>query len=147
MQPIAPPILSPPPKNWLERNWKWLVPVLLVVMFLGILLFAGGIFFGVTKVMKSSEPYRVAFERASSDPRVIAVIGEPIRKSWYMTGQININGPSGHASLAFPVRGPRGKATVYVEAIRRMGEWDIRSITVEFRDSNRRLDLLTGESV
>jgi hypothetical protein len=72
---------------------------------------------------------------------VQARLGAPIKVGWFTSGNINLNGPSGSASLAIPLSGPKGAGTVYVEAKRRAGTW--RYETLEFApDSGDRVPLL-----
>jgi hypothetical protein len=47
---------------------------------------------------------------------VIEAIGSPISQTGIVSGNTNVNGPNGEANLSIPLSGPKGKATLYVEA-------------------------------
>ena len=72
----APPGATPvgPRKGWFGRNWKWLVPALLVV-FLGLpLLILGSVFAAI----RSSDAAKESLLRAQSNSLLIHELGAPI---------------------------------------------------------------------
>ena len=111
-----------PPTNWFGRNWKWVVPV---VVFAGV--FLGGcalaIFFFAMGVLKQTDVYKTALARAQENPAVIEAIGSPISQTGIISGKSNVNGPTGEAELSIPLKGPKGKATLYVEATKSADVW------------------------
>jgi Cytochrome oxidase complex assembly protein 1 len=129
-----PPLPPTRPKNWFDRNWKWMVPLVVVLFFTLIGGFVAAILFGVSHMMRDSIPYQVAVDRATKNTTVQAELGAPIKVGWFTSGNINLNGPSGSASLAIPLSGPKGSGVVFVEAKRRAGIW--RYETLEFAPSN-----------
>jgi len=92
-------------------------------------------------LMKYSMAYSGALDRVRASAEVREVLGTPIEDGIFVTGNINISGPSGRAELSFPVRGPRGKATVYVAASKTLGEWHFEHLIVEFDSSGKRIEL------
>lgn len=110
----------------------------------GVLLFAGfialvlGVVFGF---MKSSDVYKEAIARAKAEPAIVQALGSPIREGFFVTGNINVNGSSGEASLAIPISGPNGKATIYVEASKSLGQWTFSHLVVEIEKTGERIDL------
>ena len=103
--------------------------------------FAAAIGFGVFGFMRSSEVVQEAVRRASEHPAVVDALGRPVEPRWWLTGSIQINGPSGHASLAIPLKGPKGAGTLYVEAFKRAGEWRYQTLELA-PPSGPRIDLL-----
>jgi hypothetical protein len=139
----TPPLLAASrPRDWSERNWKWFLPVMLAV---GALL-CGGLLMMVFGLMKSSVAYSGALERARASPEVRDALGAPIEDGLYVTGQINVSGPDGRAELSFPIRGPRGAATVYVAAARSLGEWHFEHVIVEVDGSGKRMELCEAQT-
>ena len=130
-----------PRPNWFGRNWKWVVPVgcLLPV------LFAGGcalmVFFFVTGVMKQSDAYKVALARAQTNPALIEAIGSPILQKGIVSGNSNVNGATGEANLSIPLSGPKGKATLYVEARKSADLWLFQTMVVKIEKTGERIDL------
>jgi hypothetical protein len=59
-----------------------------------------------------------------------------------LSGNININGPSGNANLAIPLSGPKASATLYVVAEKRAGKWEYSTMEVAPEGQGERIDLL-----
>ena len=76
---------------------------------------------------------------------VQAKVGTPMKVGWLTSGSINLNGPSGDASLAIPLSGPKGAGTIYVEAKKKAGTW--RYETLEFAPSDGARVPLLDESL
>jgi Cytochrome oxidase complex assembly protein 1 len=136
--PLPPPM---PPPNWFGRNWKWVVPVgcLLPVLFVG----GCGlvVFWFATGIMKQSEAYKIALARTQANPAVIEAIGSPISQTGIMSGNSNVNGAIGEANLSIPLSGPKGKATLYVEAKKSADTWFFQSMVVKIEKTGERIDL------
>ena len=66
--------------NWWKRNWKWFVPTGCFTFIVLAVLFVVCIMFFVFSVLKSSDVYKTAVERAKNDQRVVAALGTPIRE-------------------------------------------------------------------
>jgi hypothetical protein len=120
-----------PRRGWLARNWIWFVPTML----LGLVVLCGGccvgIFGAVFGVLKSSEPYQMAFQRVQNDPQVTGQLGEPIEQSgWFPSGQISVRNDRGDARFDFDVAGPKGKAHVHAEARRTASRWGLTRLEV-----------------
>jgi hypothetical protein len=101
----------------------------------GSLLVLGAIFCVVIVVvvfgaMKKSDVYQEALKRAQSDPAVIAALGAPIEAGLMVTGSVNVDTSGGHATLDFPISGPKGKGTVHCVATKAGEKWDYTELTV-----------------
>jgi hypothetical protein len=105
-------------------------------------IFAGGIAGVITGAVRSSEVYQYAMDSALNDPEVIEVLGEPIEAGLFVQGSINVDGPTGEASLAIPLKGAERNGTLHVVADRIAGEWRYTVLEVAFDDLPRRIDLL-----
>jgi hypothetical protein len=129
-------------KNWWGRNWKWFVPVGCLgtlVLFAG---FIASIMFVAFGVMKSSDAYKDAVARARAHPLVQESIGSPIEEGMFVTGNIHVSGASGDAGLSIPLSGPKGEATLFVEARKSAGRWTYSTLIVEIKATQQRIDLL-----
>ena len=129
-------------RSWWSRNWKWVVPAGCLTM---LLLAVGGVVAVVVFIfglMKSSDAYTGAVARAKAHPAVVAALGSPIEPGFFVTGNINISGGSGHANLAVPISGPKGSATLYVTASKAQGQWTFSALVVAIGDTGERIDLL-----
>ena len=129
-------------KNWWGRNWKWVVPVGCLgslALFAGFIALIVCLVFGM---MKSSDAFKDALAKAKAHPSVQKTIGTPIEEGMFVTGNINISGPSGQADLAIPISGPDGEATIYVVAAKLAGQWTFSTLVVEIKDTKQRINLL-----
>ncbi len=100
----------------------------LIVAIIG---FAVVIFAVVMSIVKSSDVYAMAMERAESNPAIVEAIGKPIEAGFFVTGGINTNGPAGDANIAVPLSGPKGEGTLYVVAQKSAGVWKFSDLTFE----------------
>lgn len=132
----TPPLL-PKKTNWVERNWKWAVPVLVLIIVAMIGLFI----VGVMKLLKSSEAYSGAIAIAQSDSTVIAALGEPVQEGFFLTGNISTSGPSGRANLSAPLSGPKGEGTLHIRATKQDGQWKFDRLVLEVEDTDKFLEL------
>jgi hypothetical protein len=92
-------------------------------------------------MVKQSDAYKVALSRARAHPAVIEALGTPISEGWITSGSTHVAGPGGDANLAIPIRGPKGKATIYVAAMKLMNIWHFETLVVEIEATHQRIDL------
>ncbi|MFN8526521.1 MAG: cytochrome c oxidase assembly factor Coa1 family protein [Chloroflexota bacterium] len=134
-----------PRRSWWSRNWKWVVPV----GCLGTLLSCGGVialaFFAiygaVSSAVKSSDAYNDAMAVVRGSEEVRAALGEPIEAGFWVTGNIEVNGPSGKAEVSIPLSGPRGSGTLYITATKSANQWQYSRLEVEIPGRSARIDL------
>src|SRR5256714_7102636 len=135
--PLPPPMPRP---NWFGRNWKWVVPLgcLLPVLFMG----GCGLlaFLFATGIMKQSDAYKIALARAQANPAVIEALGSPISQTGIVSGNSNVSGAVGEANLSIPLSGPKGKATLYVEAKKSADTWFFQTMVVKIEKTGERID-------
>jgi hypothetical protein len=142
--PPPPVPVAAPPRNWWQRNWKWFVPTgCLTIIALGVA-FVVLIILVIFGAIKSSDAYKIALERAKSDPRVIEELGEPIEAGWFLSGKTKVDGDSGESDLTIPIQGPKGKASVYAVATKSAGEWEYSKLIVKVRSTGETIDLLAA---
>jgi Cytochrome oxidase complex assembly protein 1 len=146
MSALPPPLPAAQRPGWWQRHWRWAVPLLCVLcasLLVGaILLFVSALF----GMMRSSEVYTVAMQRARDNPTVVEALGTPIEPGWYLTGEMNTSGASGNANLQIPISGPNGKGDLYIEAKKNAGRWDYQTLTVDIDGREAQIDLLTEET-
>jgi hypothetical protein len=116
-----------------------------IVAVVGVVLLCGGGFvaaiFGVFGILKSSEPYTRSIAAVNNSAEVQEVLGTPIEEGWIPSGNINLNNDSGSANLSYSVSGPKGSASVTVQATRQNGKWTIDSLTVSPNSGGDAIDL------
>lgn len=131
------PLPAPPPPRPVGR-WVALGCTAAIV---AVLVFVLGIVAFVFGTIRRSGAYQLAVSQVRESAAVREALGQPVEEGWWVTGSVNVTGPSGKASLSFPVSGPRGEATVYVDAVKQAGEWDLRLLEVSLA-KGARVDLL-----
>lgn len=128
-------------KGWFSRNWKWFVPMLLIVFFVLPLAVLGMVFAAI----RNSDVVKESLLRARSNPVLVEKIGAPIDEGSLISGSINVSGASGDADFAMPISGPKGKATVYVTARKTAGTWNYSQMIAAIEESGEKIDLLSSE--
>jgi hypothetical protein len=124
-----PPGAPPPPPAKSSGCWKALAIGCSVILVLGLAAMIA-LFVFVFSVIKRSDVYREAYNRATSDPRVIERLGAPIEKGWWVIGSVHLNNNEGTANIDFPISGPKGKARVHAAASYDGNAWSYSSLTV-----------------
>jgi hypothetical protein len=128
--------------GWWSRNWKWFVPTGCLTVILLALAFVGVITLIVFSALKSTDVYKSALAQAKDDPEVTEALGSPLEEGWFMSGSTHVEGPSGHADIAIPISGPKGKGTIYAVADKSAGHWGYSTLEVEVKQTGNRIDLL-----
>jgi len=119
-----------------QRLWAiWSVVTYVIVIGLFTLLI-----FTVTSAIKSTEAYKLGYEKLMYNREAVTALGTPIDTGIPM-GKIEVSGPSGKADISFSVEGPKSKGTVYVDAVRDMGTWTINREVLELEGGKGRIDL------
>lgn len=133
---------QPPRRSWWGRHWKWAVPVVCVVP----LLCCGGLGTAIVAlvfgVIKSSDPYTESLAIVQANALAKEELGEPIEAGWFVTGNIQVSGSSGHADISYSVSGNKGSGHVYVVARKDGGDWQYTTLTLTIEGSPQTHDLL-----
>ncbi|MGO9597956.1 MAG: cytochrome c oxidase assembly factor Coa1 family protein [Isosphaeraceae bacterium] len=119
-----------------QRKWaKWGV-----IVYISIAVLFVGMFFAITAAMKNSDAFKLALARVENSQEATDFLGKPVTTGMPM-GSIEVSGPNGAANLSFSVSGPKGNGTVYMEAVKELGQWHIKRIELEEDGTGRRIDL------
>lgn len=119
---------------------KWLAIGCVVAIALGAAGIGGVVYF-VFGLIRSSDVYKEALQRARSNPQVVAALGQPIEPGWWVAGSINVENNSGQANFKFPIEGPNGEATVQVTATKKGSQWTYSELSVK-PEKGPEIDLL-----
>jgi hypothetical protein len=140
--PDPPPSPVSLPESWLSRNWKWLVPTVVLGLILLVAVAVGALLTFVFGLLKSTEPYQHAVTVASSNPEVVRELGAPVAPAWYLSGSESESGNSGDAELAIPLKGSLHRGTVYVRAKKIEGVWRYDKLEMLVEGREVRIELL-----
>jgi Cytochrome oxidase complex assembly protein 1 len=126
--------VQPRPKTWFDRNWKWLVTLLLILAFLIVAGFIAAVLFGVEALIKNSDPYhpyQLAVRRATESPTVAEKLGTPIQIGWFVSGNINYSGSGANVNLSIPISGPKGRGHIGVVGKEHAKRWTFETLEVD----------------
>src|SRR5258708_39579720 len=126
--PVA-PVAPVAPQQKKSGCMKWALIGCRAAIVLGVA-FVAVIVIVVFGAMKKSDVYREALRRAQNDPAVTAALGTPIEAGFYVTGNVKLDSTGGHATLDFPISGPKGKGVVHAVATKSGAGWDYSELTV-----------------
>jgi hypothetical protein len=119
-----------------QRQWtKWSL-----IVYGASVVFFVGIFFATTAALKSSDAFLMAVKSVETNQEATEFLGKPISMGT-PTGDFSISGPNGSAKLTFSVEGSKGKGTVYLDAVKKSGEWKFNDIVLEEAENGNRIHL------
>jgi len=140
------PNVAPRAKSWFERNWGCLVPIGCLLVLLAFAGFVAAIAAVASVAMRSSDVYEEAVARASAHPSVVAALGPPIEGGWFVSGSVQVSGPSGDADLEIPLTGSLREAKLYAVAKKSAGRWTFSTLELEVEGMPSRIPLLPPAS-
>jgi len=129
-------------KSWIARNWGCMIGGGCLALVLLFVFGIGTVVFGGIYMFKSSEPYEYAFEQASSNQELISAIGEPIEKDGMIEGSLGYKNRKSSADFKIPLKGPQGKAFVYIKGEKLEDFWEYEEFFISIKDSTERINLL-----
>jgi hypothetical protein len=130
-----------PKQNWWDRNWKWFVPTGCLSLIIIFGLFVGGIFFGITSMMKDSDAYKESMTAVQNNKLVVEKLGNPIETDGMISGSISTSNNTGECDIQIPLKGPKGKGTLFVIGSKR-GKWKYEQMSVYIDKTDEEIDLL-----
>jgi hypothetical protein len=137
--------VQPRPKTWFERNWKWLVPLLVVVALFVFSAFVGGLIYIVESTLRTSYPYQLAVKRATESPAVAAKLGTPLHIGWFVAGELGFDGSEGSARLGIPISGPKGRGRIKVVGKKHASHWNFETLELDVSGQDEPIPLLEPE--
>lgn len=148
---LMPFVLGAKGGEWAWRNRRWdslqhfqrvqrLWAIWGLVSWIAVIGLVAAMVFTAIGAMRSSDAYQQAVRLIESNPLATAALGTPVQAGIPL-GSIQINGPSGAASLQFSVTGPKSGGTAYVEATRSMGKWQVDRAELEVDGRDDRIIL------
>jgi hypothetical protein len=121
-----------------QRKWAFAGLIVLLVVIVLSAVFA----FSVFTMVRHSDIYELSLNSVRNNGEARDALGMPINPGWWFSGNIHVDGMSGSASFSFPVSGPEGKGTVYVEAVKDMGKWHVKRLVVEIAATGARISIV-----
>ena len=138
---IMPFVLGAKGSAWAWRNGRWdsvahfkrvqrLWAIWGAIIWIGCILFFGGLFGSVFYTLKHSEAYQLGVSTLQDNPAAIAILGRPISTGMPF-GSVSFNGSRrDRAGLTFSVTGPKAAGRVFLEAVKKRGVWSITKLAL-----------------
>jgi hypothetical protein len=145
--PPPPYSLVPPPLNrsWLDRHGRWKVLLGCLVAIFLLCAFVAAIFTVVDVSFRNSTVYQEALACAGKSSQVNDRIGNPLRPGRILSGELNVSGSTGTATMRIPITGPRGKGSIVLDARKVDGTWIFRTLEVQIEGQSDVVNLLDRE--
>ena len=142
---------------WRNRAWrdaehfrkvqrKWAIAG--VIVWVGTLLLAVGLAFGVMSALKNSLTYALTMQEVRSSATAKAALGDNIEAGFWVNGSISIDiDGSGDAQLSIPLTGSKGSGRVVSRGVRTNGIWDLRLVLLQVDGSDTPLVLKNKDNL
>lgn len=125
-------------ENWFQRNWKWTLPLVVIVILTFTLFFSliAGHLGDFGKAYAEPQLYDGALEIAQENKDVTELLGqlEPVGKMAILEGDIEYTDESNHVYLSVRVTGTKGKANMSVIANRINDSWEYQKISIRIKN-------------
>lgn len=132
--------------NWIHRNWKWLLPVVVLVAFFVTSLPKGvGIAtLHIVKGYSDSEIPDNALEIVRKNERVNEMLGklEPIGKMTILEGYVNYSKNADSVFMALTIKDNKGKGKMDIKAFKNNGAWEYDTLKVRLKEPTFRKETI-----
>ena len=134
-------------KNWLQRNIKWLIPVVVVVLLLGSALFSSASdaqMGSYVTALNDEALYKDALKQAQQNKEVVKVLGtlEPIDQMAIIESNVEYSDNNNHVNLSVRVKGSKAKGKMDVVATKVDNTWQYNAITIRIKDPKQEIVVL-----
>ena len=132
-------------KPWLNRNWKWLIPLLVLSLGITIVLgLAGNEISGVVAVYAESEIYEDALKIAKENNEVKQKLGDlkPIGFSAIAEGVIKFSNNNNSVDISVRVTGSKGRGRIDISANRKENKWEYKRIQIRIKRPKETIKIL-----
>lgn len=124
--------------SWFKRNWKWILPVLFVLI-----LFTGALSFSNSKnnianfaqAFTDTQLYENAIQKSNANEEVLSVLGKlkPIDKLAILESNVAYGNDNASVSLSVRVQGDKTTGKMDVMAVRKGEGWKYKNITIRIK--------------
>ncbi|WP_031425414.1 cytochrome c oxidase assembly factor Coa1 family protein [Flavimarina sp. Hel_I_48] len=140
-------------KSWWGSNWKWLVPVSGIILFVIAMFFSSGMDGITTDLVQAyadTELYENALEKVKSDKRVTELLGgiKPIDNLAILEGFLEYSNDNKTVNSSIRIVGDKGKASLDISADKLNGEWNYTKINVRIKkppEKKQTIEIVTAE--
>lgn len=134
-------------KSWFKRNWKWLLPMVIIPVLGFTLLFSvisAGSVGDFASAFSDEKLYQNAIDKANKNVEVQNVLGtlEPVSNMGIVESTVEYTNTKQSVTLSIRVSGEKGKAKMDVVADKKGNEWRYTSIKLRIKEPKREIIVL-----
>ena len=130
---------------WLHRNWKWLIPVLILFSGLALIIsLAGNEISGVVGVFSDSEIYEDALKIAKDNEEVQQKLGDlqPIDLMAIAEGTVRYSNNNNAVDISVRLKGSKGKGKLDISANKVQNKWVYKRIQIRIKRPKQTIKIL-----
>jgi hypothetical protein len=125
-------------KNWQQRHWKWLIPLIGLILLSIAIFFSSGmnrITADLVKAYADSELYDNALEKVKANQRVTDILGEikPIDKLAILEGEVQFSDDNNAVQSTIRVKGEKLTAMMDITAERINNKWIYKKLNIRIK--------------
>lgn len=125
-------------KNWIQRNWKWTLPlaVIVILTFTLLLSLTAEHLGDFGKAYAEPQLYAGEVTIAQQNKEVTELLGklDPIEKMAILEGEVEYSDDNSHVDLSVRITGSKGKANMSVIANRINNIWEYKKISIRIKN-------------
>jgi hypothetical protein len=139
---VAEPTTPVARRGWYRRNWKWVTPLLVLLVVVG----GGLIYFWPIITPRFHPQYAATLAEIRKNPKAIELLGEPIEPVRLFPAGIISNESGGQAVFYFDVHGPKLEpnqpAGITSKSRMHHGEWSLTAVVLKLKSDQPAVDLM-----
>lgn len=128
-------------ESWWQRNWKWLITIVVIATGIALLLsfLANGSDFA--KAYANPALYNNALQQANDNQRVKEVLGtlKPLDKMAIIEGNTVYSNQDKHVDITVPVSGDKGNAKLDITASKYGSAWKYSLIKIRIKEPKQEI--------
>ena len=125
--------------HWLNKNYKWLIPVATITIVVIYLLASSGlgkVSTDLAQAYADKDLYQNAIEKANDDARVLEALGKigAIDKMTILNGEVRYSENNNKVTSTIKVQGDKRKAKLDLTAYRNADKWKYELLHIRISD-------------
>lgn len=134
-------------KNWFNRNWKWILPSILITILLltvAITTTSKNDLTNITQAYAENSLFEKAIEKANSNKKVLERIGKikTIDKLAILEGNTLYTDNNNSVELSVRVQGTKGNGKLDISAYKNGKEWKYKTISLRTKNPKEKIKIL-----
>ena len=134
-------------ESWWNKNWKWLVPVLgllLISVFTISSTDIGDITFDIVKAYADPDLVEIAINKAQENDEVKELLGtlKPLDKMAKLEGSVKYSNDDTLVDLSVRIKGSKGKGRMRIIAERNGENWEYKKIIIGIKKLKRTIEII-----